>query len=129
MPVPPAPPAAPAGSPPTLDYAARTRGQRPRFVTALLLCLPGLFCWYVFIALRLGERFQRDVLPLSRNSLGLVMVAWPLAVITAVISVIHYWRKPKLWYVVVCLTSNILGLAYTAWCAGVFIFLSLESPR
>ena len=101
---------------PILDYATPPqRRQRPRCLTAFLLCLPGLVCWYVLISFTLGL----SPIPHPYAALAMAAVSLPVAVLTALISIVYYWERPKPWYVALCLTSNILGLGFLFW----FLFL------
>jgi hypothetical protein len=96
--------------PASLDYARAPigkLGQNP-FV-ALLLCLPGILCWIILlmpnaVALLWPEMNFTDLI-----------VLWGLAVVTAIVSTVFYWRVPKAWFVIACLTINTCGLLYTIW--------------
>src|SRR4051794_6735617 len=90
-----------------LDYASgKTSRWAARPLVAFLLCLPGSLCWLVL--------FAPDLLsPSWPFSFTVIMTLWALAVITAIASIVFYWRKPKLWFVVMCLFINVCGLLYS----------------
>ncbi len=96
-----------------LSYA---RGAKPdtRLRTAALFAAPGMFCWALLFS---SPVLVRPSL-LRRISLQTLLITvlclWGIAVITALCSLFYYWRKRTLWYVAVCLISNVLGLGFTA---------------
>jgi hypothetical protein len=113
-----------AGGKPTriLDYATPPPVQ-PGLLTAFLLCFPGLVCWYDLICcylLNLLDHFGWGFL--APSSFSLMMLFLVAAVITGIASIIYYWNKPKPWYVVLCLTSNIVGLLVSGWLIGTFTY-------
>ncbi len=49
------------------------------------------------------------------------MVVWMVAIATAITSIFVYWRCRKHWFIVVCLTLNLVGLAFSVFVLlGVF---------
>jgi hypothetical protein len=79
--------------------------------TALSLCAPGAFCWFM-----LGWSFIFN-LPLPKFlTFELFAAAWGVALVSAIISLVIYGRRPfepKPWYVLVNLAINLLGLLYS----------------
>jgi hypothetical protein len=94
-----------------VDYASARRARLPSPIVATLLQLPGLYCWIVFVCLIF------DVWPMLGFSVfaRVTLLAWPVAVITAIISMGLYIGKTRRrpWYVCVNLAVNISGVAFT----------------
>jgi hypothetical protein len=92
---------------PVLDY----RGKSAPFVTrapdrglALVLCAPGFVCWICFL------------IPESENLFRVGLLIWPVAVLTAIVSLFKYVRFSKRafpWCVVLNLAINISGLIFS----------------
>jgi len=87
----------------TLDYQtpAQPQDDGTGAIPALKLCAPGIACF--------------ALIPLGGVPLGLLLVA----MVTAVISVVAYGRKPthpKPWYELLNLAVNIPGLLLAAVC-------------
>src|SRR5438105_4031719 len=98
-----------------LDYARPSvdrRGNpliaplRENPLVALLLCFPGVLCWINLLAENASSQ---------RLRFGALMVLWLVAVVTAITSIILYWRSRKRWFVIVCLILNVAGLLFTIW--------------
>ena len=107
-----------------LEYASarpRERISKPDSIAAILLCLPGAYCWAVLALASFSEsglfggRFLDSQILIGVGILALI--AWPFAVITALISLYFLvpggWRKP--WYFWVNLAVNGSGLLFTLW--------------
>ncbi len=100
-----------------LAYHAPSDGQaRPSPLTAALLALPGAACWCVFV----GALVARPVFGVALFRLvpippvPLLLLLWAVAIVTAVASVVYYARRrPRPWYVVLCLAINGCGLLFT----------------
>jgi hypothetical protein len=103
-----------------MDYATPQGTRRPGFLTAFLFSLPGLVGWYYLISVNLHSGLGRYFVPMLPIPDELGPVLWWAGMITAVASIVFFWKRPKPWYVVLCLVSNILGLLFT-WGAIVYV--------
>jgi hypothetical protein len=110
--------------PPPLDYRRDDRRHQklyelPPSALPLILCLPGAVCWLLLICGNFLASLVPELYDFMRT---LFWVSFPVAVITAVISVSLYVRRPTRplpWYVLINLGINIPGLLI-----GVPVFLS-----
>jgi hypothetical protein len=100
----------------TLDYSSPLyTGDRKEIWTAFLLCAAGLLCWLAVLCRILLFFFGRyQHIPLEQNPI-LPITGWLIAIVTGSFSIFYYWRRPKRWFVVVCLAINVSGLLFTAF--------------
>ena len=106
-------PGAKPDEPLELAYArpAEPRERPPEPLWPVVLCLPGLICWIQFLAMLLPRWLP--VRP-PRIFFGSHLLAcWMLAVLSALVSLASYGRRPKAWYVWVNLVINVAGLLFT----------------
>ena len=87
--------------------------KQPDPVIAMLLCLPGFTCWVLFFGVFLWSSASSRYGFISREWFSLVLFLWLCAVVTAVISIAHYWGTRKPIYVKLCLLVNWAGLVFT----------------
>jgi len=104
-------------APSLLSYESTVkRAPLPHPLLAIVLALPGSICWLTFLSL-----FANFLAPFSwlarlkfpfftGNSF---LLLWLTAIVAALFSVAWYWRKPKPWYVILCLLVNDTGLLFT----------------
>jgi hypothetical protein len=92
---------------PILAYQSAERIQKPSPVLATLLCLPGIACWAVLFSGIIG------IFPFHLG-IALTLFLWLVAILTAAFSIWFYFKSSKPWYVLLCLVSNVIGLAFTA---------------
>jgi hypothetical protein len=100
---------------PTLDYqhtpAPAGGPPRPGPLGPLLLCLPGILCWTVYVAIVAGVELPVPV------GVGGLAVFWFVAVVNVFVSFLIYGRSPfdvRPWYVLLCLALNIGGLLFSS---------------
>jgi hypothetical protein len=100
-----------------LNYESPTDDEPPppRAAPAIALCLPGLFCWIVFFALRTFPEWVN--VPARQVLAELFAPGFLLAVVTAIISMVaygKYLRSPRPWYITANLIMNSAGLVFAA---------------
>src|SRR5215207_7197945 len=95
---------------PTLDYSSPSDvTEQPSVVLAILLCLPGAMCWFLY-----GSRMLSIHLPPSATR-AVFWPCWILAVATAMYSMVLYLPRASRihpWYVVINLVINVPGLLF-----------------
>src|SRR4051812_4314204 len=105
--------AGPGGAPAAADRPRRAGRPAPAAV-AVLLCLPGVAAFCVFLVLGLGLTRPSLLPPAVEVRLGAgLLLCVVTAVVTAVVSLALYWDRPdeaKSWPVVLNLAVNISGL-------------------
>jgi len=85
-------------------------------VEAVLLCLPGLICWIIFLGSISGVLFRWLRFPRLRLTIPIVLILWFVAVVTAIASFASYAGRNKgqrSWYVWLNLILNGAGLLFT----------------
>lgn len=104
-----------------MDYQPTDAAARlPNPAFALLMCSPGAYCWFVYLTKVLGGGSVRTLgLDPILNALAeLLPAAWLAAVVTASISIFHYFfnrpsRRAFPLPVLINLTINTAGLLFT----------------
>lgn len=101
-----------------LQYESVSQPERRRSpALALVLCFPGLCCWITLVsivALRVPPGLLDPYVPL-------MLCSWAAAIITAILSLGLYCRKPRSGLVWMNLVINVTGLLFTVLAALLLI--------
>jgi hypothetical protein len=92
-----------------IDYAQFPKRSWGGAYAAIFFCTPGLLCWSLYLAAKLQ-------MPLPLYIYQLFIGLWLIAVLTAVMSLIYFFRWPPAdwpWYVKTNLAVNISGLLFS----------------
>jgi hypothetical protein len=102
--------------PPILYYHLPRPDPKPGPLAATFLCLPGILCWCLLAALWTHGKGRLPAGPCA------LLAFWPIAIASALASIIYYWKKPKPWYVIMSVMLNVIGLLFSL--AMVLLFVS-----
>jgi accessory gene regulator protein AgrB len=90
-----------------------------------MLCLPGVLCWSLLLALFLVPRSMQQNFAFLRILSGPgIFLCWGVAILCALTSLAIYLFRSKPWYVWINLLVNVAGLLFS----GLVLLLLLWGP-